>query len=532
MQERIKIGIMPHKIRYFLPSIADVFFFLSFVTLSLLAPTKLLLDCDTGYHIRIGEFILNTFSIPRYDIFSFIDPPPRWIAFEWLSEVIMALVYKWGELTAVVIFFAFCISLTYYFLFKILQKDKFNIVIVAFITLLVIAASSIHWLARPHILSMLMLLAWYHILDLYQYKDKNYLYALPILMLLWANLHGAFMIGLVLLGIYIAGNVAKFFFSPSPERDVHKSKIKALLLTLILSLIFSLINPNGYHTILLPYELLSSKFIINHIGEFQSPNFHELDLLPFEILVLFTILILSVSRKKLNAIEILLTLFFINIAFYSVRNIPLFAIVMAPILAKQSQQLLNEHHNKFTKFLIIRDMNISGIDSSAKGCLWIILPVIAVWAFLLFGFIEYHFDEKIKPVAAVEFLKKEQIQGHMYNEYEFGDYVIYSASPQYRVFIDGRADMYGIERLKEYYRINKLNPDWEELLNKYQINFIFFNTDTLFSKYLAERKDWSLIYSDKVASIFVRNDAANARIIRKYKHTKLFVPPNDEDNEM
>jgi len=523
---------MPNKLRYLIPSIADVFFFLSFITLSLLAPSKLLLDCDTGYHIKIGEFILNTFSIPRYDIFSFITPPPRWIAFEWLSEVIMALAHKWGELTAVVVFFAFCISLTNYFLFRILQKDKINIVVVAFITLLVIAASSIHWLARPHILSLFLMLLWYRILDLYQYKDKNYLYALPLLMLLWVNLHGAFTIGLVLLCIYITGNLAKLFFSTSLERDIHKTKIKGLLLILALSLIVSFANPNGYRTILLPYELLSSKFIINHIGEFQSPNFHELSLLPFEFLVLFTILILGVSRNKINIIEILLTLFFMNIAFYSARNIPLCAIIMAPILARKSQQLLDEHHNKFTKFLTIRDVNISGIDSSAKGCLWIILPVIAVWAFSSIGFVEYRFDEKIKPVAAVEFLKKEQIHGNMYNEYEFGDYVIYSASPQYRVFIDGRADMYGIERLKEYYRINKLNPDWEEILNKYRINFIFFNTDTLFSKYLAERKDWSLIYSDKVASIFIRNDAGNAHIIRKYKHTKLFVPPNDEDKEM
>jgi len=522
---------MPNKTRYFIPSIADVFFFLSFATLSLLAPGKLLLDCDTGYHVKIGEFILNTFSIPRYDIFSFITPSPRWIAFEWLSEVIMALVHQWGELTSIVIFFAFCISLTYYFLFKILKKDQINIVIVACITLLVIAASSIHWLARPHIFSMPLMLAWYRILDLYQYKDKNHLYFLPVLMFLWVNLHGAFMIGLMLLLIYIVGNLAKLFSSTSLERDAHKTKIKALLLILALSLLVSLVNPNGYRTILLPYELLSSKFIINHIGEFQSPNFHELDLLPFEILVFLTIFILSVSRKKLNVIEILLTLFFLNIALYSVRNIPLFAIVMAPILARQSQQLLNEHHNKFTKFLTIRDMNISGIDSSAKGCLWIVLPVIAVWAVAWLGIVDYHFDEKIKPVAAVEFLRKEPIQGNMYNEYEFGDYVIYGAYPQYKVFIDGRADMYGIERLKEYYRINSVKPDWQKILNKYNINFILYNTDTLFAKYLSEQKNWRLIYSDKVASIFVRNKPENAPIIRKYKHTTLFVPTNGEDDE-
>jgi len=523
---------MQNKIKYLIPSIADVFFILLFLTLSLLVPTKLLIDCDTGYHIKAGEYILNSFSVPRYDIFSFIAPAPRWIAFEWLSEVIMALVHYWGELTSIVIFFALVISLTYYFLFKNLQKDKINIVIVTFITLLVIASSSIHWLARPHVLSLLIILTWYHILDLYQYKDKNYLYILPFMILIWVNLHGAFIVGLVLLGIYIIGNCADLFFKISVERQSIKTKLKHLVIVLLISMVILFINPNGYHTIMLPFELLSSKFIINHIGEFQSPNFHELSLLPFELLVLFTFFILSLSRKRLNVIEILLTLFFMNTAFYSVRNIPIFAIVIAPIIARQGQYLLTEHHNKFTNFLVIRGLNISEIDSSTKGYFWILLPTIIVLALLQLGIIEYRFDDKIKPITAVEFLKNEKIPGNMYNEYEFGDYVIYAAYPQYKVFIDGRADMYGSARLKEYYHVNKLKNNWTEILTKHDINFIFFETDSLFTKYLAERQDWSLIYSDKVATIYVRNNTDNAPIILKYKKTKLFVSADEEDDDL
>ena len=141
-----------------------------------------------------------------------------------------------------------------------------------------------------------------------------------------------------------------------------------------------------------------------------------------------------------------------------------------------------DHQGKFIDFLQARDKNISEIDLSTKGYLWLLLPVIPVLIIAMSGLLNYHFDEKIKPVAAVEFLKKEHIKGRMFNEYEFGDYIIYSAYPQYRVFIDGRADMYGPEWFKEYYRISKIRPGWEKRLEKYHINFIIYNTDSMISQ--------------------------------------------------
>jgi len=195
------------------PSLADTIFFLLFVILSLLIPEKLLLDCDTGYHIKAGEFILNNLTVPKYDIFSFIAPPPRWIAFEWLSEVIMAITHRLLGLTGVAILFAFLISFAYYLLFKVIQRQKGNIVFAVLIALLAITASSIHWLARPHIFSLVIVIVWYYILDLYQYREKNYLLLFPPLMLLWVNLHGAFFLGFFLGGVYFLGNFVRIFFS-------------------------------------------------------------------------------------------------------------------------------------------------------------------------------------------------------------------------------------------------------------------------------------------------------------------------------
>jgi len=523
---------MKFKLTFLVPSLADTIFFVLFLILSLLIPEKLLVDCDTGYHIKTGEFILNTLSVPKHDIFSWITPPPRWIAFEWLSQVIMALIHRIGGLTGIVIFFAFLISLVYYMMFKVIQKQKGNIVVAVLIALMITIASAIHWLARPHIFTLLIVIVWYYILDLYQYEGKNYLYVLPPLMFLWVNLHGGFFLGFFLGGIYVLGNAANSFFSKGLDKESHTRKAKSLFLIMAISFVVSLLNPNGFHNLLLPFELLSSKFIMDHINEFLSPNFHNLSLVPFEILLLFTIVILAFSRNRLNLIEVALMVLFINMALYSVRNIPLFGIVIAPILARQGDMILKEQKGRFANFLGKRNKNISAIDLSATGYFWLFLPTVLVVGLAMCGYADYQFDKNIKPAAAVDFLKKEPVTGNMYNEYEFGDYIIYSAYPRYKVFIDGRADMYGTAWMKDYYKVSQLKQGWDKVLEKNRINFIIFNTDSILSRFLLEKQEWRLIYSDKVANIFVKNIPANQGLIEKYGKVVPFAIEDKDDDSI
>lgn len=504
---------------YLVPSLADTIFLLLFLVLSLAIPEKLLVDCDTAWHITTGDYILHNLEVPKHDIFSFVTPSPRWIAFEWLSDVIMAATHHFGGLTGVVILFSFLISLTYYLLFKLIRKQSGNIVLAVMIVMLSITASSIHFLARPHIFSFIFIVVWYSLLDLYQYEGKIHFLLFPLLMLVWVNLHGAFFIGFLLCVVFFLGNLLEYLFSISPERDKYKKKCITHIIILSSCLPVSLINPNGYRNVLLPFDLMASKFTMNHIGEFLSPNFHDPSLIPFVLLLIYTFYIFSVSKKRIGLIELLLMALLTYMSLYSVRNVPLFAIIMAPILARQSDYILAGQTGKYADFLRVRDRNISKIDMSAHGYLWIVLPVAIVLGMAVIGRIEYRFNEKIKPVAAVDFLKKEHIQGNMFNEYEFGDYVIYAAYPQYRVFIDGRVAG-GVNYMKEYYKVIELKPDWERILEKYKINFIFFPADSMFSKFLLERQDWRLIYSDKVANIFVRNAAQNQRLIEKYTDVK------------
>ena len=106
--------------------------------------------------------------------------------------------------------------------------------------------------------------------------------------------------------------------------------------------------------------------------------------------------------------------------------------------------------------------------------------------------------------------------GDMYNYYDFGSYMIYSAYPQYKVFIDGRAEMYGPQRLKEYFSVIGIEPGWEQTLKKYNVNFIIINNSSIFSKFLLNNNMWKIVYSDEVADIFVRNVSENKLLIEKF----------------
>src|SRR5690242_8245715 len=120
---------MSAKTRLWLPSISDVIFICVFLIAVFKGGTELLGDADTGYHIRTGEYILRTHTVPTHDIFSFITPPLPWFAHEWLSEVIMAWVHQLGGLTAIVIFFSMAIALCYALLFKFIERLPCNLLI-------------------------------------------------------------------------------------------------------------------------------------------------------------------------------------------------------------------------------------------------------------------------------------------------------------------------------------------------------------------------------------------------------------------
>jgi hypothetical protein len=202
-------------------------------------------------------------------------------------------------------------------------------------------------------------------------------------------------------------------------------------------------------------------------------------------------------------------------ALYSARHVSLFAIIVAPILLKSVEGIASEMPATLLKFYRKRTSNLMAIDSGLKGILWPAASVFMVVGLLLLGNIEFHFDAKKFPVGAVDFLRKERISGHMFNNDEFGDYLIFAA-PDYRVFMDGRSDMYGEKYGSAYLRVANALPGWKNVLEKYNITWVLFDTESPLVAALREQKGWQAIYSDRVATILVKNIPEHESLIRKY----------------
>jgi hypothetical protein len=474
----------------------------------------------------VGEFILRTRTIPKHDIFSFISPPLPWTAHEWLSEVIMALVHQTFGLTGIVVVFSLVISLTSLLLFQFVRTNKADILLTLFVVGLVTISASLHWLARPHLFSLFLTVVWYHLLDSYHYRDKNVLYWLPLLMLLWVNLHGGFMFGFMLLGVYLLGNLKEFIFPTHQAKEISKKKLTRLASTSAVCLLCSLINPYGYHILLFPFKFMSDNFLMSNVLEFLSPNFHGA--LPFKYLFLLTIAALAVSAVPLNVIEATLTVLLSYMALYSARYIPLFAVIVAPILLRQMETIFGNAEGTLIRFLKARSENITAIDKSLRGGVWPVIAIVSVYILATNGYIQYGFDESKMPVAAVEFLKKEHLKGNMFSNDEFGDYMIYAAWPEYKVFIDGRSDMYGRTWGSQYLKVVRVQPDWEKVIEKNNIAWVLGSTNSSLSSILLEKKSWHLVYADTVANIFVKKTPENHFLINRYPDVKP-VESNEKD---
>jgi hypothetical protein len=318
-------------------------------------------------------------------------------------------------------------------------------------------------------------------------------------------------------------------FSEGEQRARGKEQFRYLLLTGLACLVAALINPFGAHILLFPFKLVGNSYLMDHVSEFISPNLHEH--LPFRLMIYLLVTVLGLSLVRLTVTELLLVLLFTHMSLYSARYIPLFAIITTPILAGKFQEFLDRGTGGFSRFLSDRGRRYGKLDGDSTGHLWPLAGILLVLFLATTGRLEYRFDPKLKPVAAVEFLKREPVAGRMFNNDEFGDYVIYAAWPDYKVFFDGRSDMYGTAHMKEYYKIITFEDGWEKLLEKYDISWILFDTNSTLVRHLVSDSRWRLVYSDSLASILVRDIPLHAALVQRHPDVKLAPPSKEMDKE-
>jgi hypothetical protein len=319
-------------------TIRKLFFILLFLGLFLMT-LRPIVDPDFWWHLRTGQLIVQKQFIPRTDPFSYTNMGKPWIAHEWLTEVLIYALFQLGNYSLLII--TFSVIITGAFLLTYFRSSSDSQPYIAGFTILLGAlATAPTWGVRPQMISLFLSSLFLYLLDRYQ-KQKRYqtLLLLPLINFLWVNIHAGYFLGLVIILIYILGNLIdliKFKFLNIGNFELPEKKIIINLCAILgCCVLATFANPNGFHILIYPFQTLTDQAMQQFIQEWFSPDFHQLEWQPFAIYLLVFIGTGMISRKSLSTTKILLTVLFGYAGLISMRHVPLFVIVSIPILSEQ-----------------------------------------------------------------------------------------------------------------------------------------------------------------------------------------------------
>ena len=496
-----------------LPSLTDFFFGALLIWLFVgVGGVSLLSDGDTGWHIRTGDYILEHHTVPQKDIFTFTRPNEPWFAWEWLCDVLFARIHQAWGLKGIVLLAGILLCLTATILFCHMLWSGGNLFLSLVAAVLANGASSVHFLARPHVFTFFLLALSMWLLARDRRRPDRVVWLLAPVTAVWVNLHGGFLALIACLGLTAAGYGLQWLFSRGGEDWFFLRRYS--ILTAVCSLA-TLVNPYGYrlHAHIAAY--LRSSFVMDAVQEFQSPTFRGERMFQFEILLFAGLAMAGVLLTKARFVDALLILFWAQAALTSVRHVPIFAIVAAPILVAQLSRVWNDWAQDKARNSVVgilRDLGNEFAGKSLRATIWAPVMVFGLSMSMSAAKGDTWPDEfpKVKfPVALVTqySAKIAPVSGPMpriFTSDEWGDYLTYRFYPRIRIFVDGRSDLLGPALGKEYVQMARGGHEWEQLLNRYGIEMAIVPVEWPLAELLKRNAGWRLVKDDGLSILFER----------------------------
>jgi len=515
----------PHFAVRLLPSLTDVAFLmpLAFVFLRMGGAPGMLGDGDTGWHLRTGEWILANHRVPTQDMFSYTKAGQPWFAWEWLWDVAFGwLNLQWG-MAAVILASMLVICFTSVLLFRLVRRQCGNPLLAIVVMFFVTGGSAVHWLARPHLFTLLFTVVFFSILERVKEGRTQLLWYLPGLTLLWTNLHGGFFVGLILIGAYAAGQLLKALFEADADnrREAARRGLPYVATAAGCALV-TLVNPYTYHLHAHIFEYLTDKYQYKNIVEFQSFNFHHPVTVFFEPMLLLGLAAVVWSLMRGDYVYTLLIAGWAHLALVAVRNTPIFMIVASVPVAMMLQQMAVELPGKnLANWLRLGAARLQrfaadfGETDSIPRIHIASAAAVALLAALFYApnapaKCRAEYDRTQYPAKAIATLRTAGASDTIFTQDAWGGYLIYKLYPANKVFIDGRSDFYGSTFNEKYLDVMNVRYDWEKNLDQYHVNTILLPPTASLASTLKESRRWRPVYDDGVAIVFRAADAGSS----------------------
>jgi hypothetical protein len=479
-----------------LPVSAAIYFF-SFVTA----------DPDLWGHIKFGEDIWRAKGLVRVDPYSFTVHGQPWINHEWLSEIIFYLTYRhFGD--AGLLFGKLSIGLCIVaVLSNICAFRKQTPLAYATVMVLAISVISPGFMIRPQVFSFLFFTLFLHVLHLYFAKRKNLLCLLPCLMALWVNLHGGFLTGWALLTTVVTWKTLTHFIFG--KRNKHPG---TLWMWLLVTGAATLLNPYGYKLIVFLYKALS---LPRQISEWSRVPLFDLSYPHLKLLALLFLATLCTKPKQNEGWEVAACAMTLIASFCHERHMPFFGIVVAPYLSFRLSVLIPDIQLRFPKLTLSR---------VSKNLLPIFLGFLVAYQTYT-GFHRYLVangriivDPQTYPVAAVRFLKFNNIRGNLLLPFDWGECAIWHLYPSCMVSIDGRfRTVYPESVIQDHFVPDDNWDGWRTLIEKYPSDILLARQIPFFQALIHQDGPWVYVYSDSIAIVFLRNNEKNKETLQRFK---------------
>jgi len=449
-------------------------------------------DPDLWWHLRTGQWIVGSGRVPHFDLFSFTRAGHTWISHEWLSEVMLYELWKHGSAAALIIFSAM-VSTAGFLLLYLRSPGKRHWA--AAMTAIGALASAPTWGVRPQMFTFTLasLLLW--LMEAGETKPKL-LFWVPPLFLLWLNLHAGFALGPALLVAYALGLITENALGNSSWQQVRPLLIRVLALLAACTALIPL-NPSGAQLYRYPFDTLRSTGMRSFISEWFSPDFHQLLYRP--LLVVWILLLIALATRSRPKGRVMVPLLFTAFASLdAARHIPIFVLVAIPVIAALP----------FTS-APLRGENQGLVFPSRPLFNAAIIILIAVFALVKLVVIcrsQGALEGEIYPQAAVASLRSAGHVKRLFAYYNWGGYAIWKLYPDYQVFVDGRADLYGDALLSQFKTAIQLHTGWQEVLDRWRVEAVLAPPGCALAQALLVDPQWQTAFSDSNALILRRSE--------------------------
>ncbi|MBS1798677.1 MAG: hypothetical protein JSS95_02510 [Acidobacteria bacterium] len=448
-------------------------------------------DPDMWWHLKTGQVIWTTHSIPTTDIFSYTTGHHAYVPHEWLSQCLIYAGYRFGGNSGLMLWLCVLTSVLLVAGYGLcwLYSQNAKVAFVGALTIWLFA--TIGLAVRPQMIGYLLLIVELLLIQLGKTRNPRWFWGLPPLFALWVNCHGSFFVGLVTAGAILLCSFFNFEqgLVASQRWEPHIRRTFEWALVLAIAALF--INPVGLKQVLYPIDtMLHQPVGLSASSEWQPLQFGDGRSLAF-LAVTVGILLLAVLRyRSLYCQELFLLAMGAQLAASHRRMLFVFGILTAPTLTRLLSDTWETYHPDQDKPL----PNAIFIAASAL-VVFLAFPGRQTLASQI---------EHQSPVKAVMFLAAHQVSGNMLNEYVYGGYLIWAA-PEHPVFVDGRADVFeqtGV--LSDYGSWATLQSNPTDLLYKYKIDFCLLSRESPMARVMS-LLNWKTIYSDEYSIILVRD---------------------------